>query len=186
MPHPELYICRHGETEWNAADRMQGWLNSPLTMKGEMQAARQGEILRSRDLTGFTCLSSPSGRAFQTAGIALGPLVDEIRTDDRLREIGVGDWSGLYRKDLPLPEGEDPYIQQYEMAPGGEGFDGLRARVEGFLADLQEPSVIFTHGITSRMMRSLLVGQEALTVGTAQGGQGVVWHVKDGAQSLLQ
>ncbi len=186
MTHPELYICRHGETEWNAADRMQGWLNSPLTPKGEMQAARQGEILRSRDLTGFTCLSSPSGRAFQTAGIAAGRLMDEIRTDDRLREISVGDWSGLYRRDLPLVEGDDPYIAQYENAPGGEGFDGLRARVQDFLDDLTGPALLFTHGITSRMVRSLLVGEGALTVGTAQGGQGVVWHVKDGAQELLQ
>ncbi len=186
MEHPELYICRHGETEWNAADRMQGWLNSPLTPKGEMQAARQGEILRGRDLVGFDWLSSPSGRAFQTAAIAGGALVTEIRTDVRLREIGVGDWSGLYRKDLPLPEGADPYIQQYEMAPGGEGFDGLRQRVLAFLAELERPTVIFTHGITSRMMRSLLVGDAALTVGTAQGGQGVVWHVKNGTQTLLQ
>ncbi len=186
MSYPELYICRHGETEWNAADRMQGWLNSPLTQKGQIQAARQGEILRSLDLQGFACLSSPSGRAFQTAGIAAGHLMHEIRTDDRLREIGVGEWSGLYRRDLPLPEGADPYIQQYEMAPGGEGFDGLKRRVTDFLSDLPGPSVIFTHGITSRMMRSLIVGEAALTVGTAQGGQGVVWHVKDGAQSLLQ
>nr|MCW1951852.1 histidine phosphatase family protein [Octadecabacter sp.] len=94
MTYPELYILRHGQTVWNAEDRMQGWLNSPLTPKGEADAARQGEILRSIDLAGFDFWSSPSGRAIQTAGIACGPLAEAVHTDIRLREIGVGDWAG--------------------------------------------------------------------------------------------
>ena len=96
MTYPELYILRHGQTEWNAADRMQGWLNSPLTPKGEQDAARQGEILRGLDLVGFSFWCSPSGRAVQTAGIAC-PMADAIHTDLRLREIGVGDWAGRNR-----------------------------------------------------------------------------------------
>ena len=44
---PELYILRHGETVWNFENRMQGALNSPLTAKGEAQAANQGRILRA-------------------------------------------------------------------------------------------------------------------------------------------
>jgi len=185
MTHHELYILRHGQTEWNASDRMQGWLNSPLTAKGEKDAARQREILRSLDLTGFAFWSSPSGRAVQTAGIAC-VMADAIHTDLRLREIGVGDWGGAYRADLPMPNGPDPYSAQYEMAPHGEGFAALSARVAAFLADLEGPSVIITHGITSRAIRKLIVGEHALANPSIHGGQGCVYHLKDGAQVLLE
>ena len=53
MTFPEIYILRHGQTEWNAENRMQGALNSPLTPQGAADAARQGAILAQRDLTGF-------------------------------------------------------------------------------------------------------------------------------------
>ncbi len=183
---PELYILRHGETEWNAENRMQGELNSPLTPKGEMDAAHQGEILRTRDLAGFAFISSPQGRAFQTAGIALARIASHIRTDDRLREIGVGDWSGRLRDELPMPEGKDPFMAQYEVAPNGEGFALLEQRCRAFLAELTGPAVLVTHGITSRMLRSLIIGQGALAVPTIHGGQGCVYHLKDGVQNLLE
>ena len=186
MTHPELYLLRHGETEWNAEGRMQGWLNSPLTEKGHMDAARQFEILRGRDLTGFQVLCSPTGRAFQTAAIALGTLVAEIRTDDRLREIGVGEWSGRLRSQLPMEDGPDAYLRKYDAAPGGEGMEGLRARVSGFLEGLDRPSVLVSHGITIRMIRLLLAGDEAARAPAPDAGQGVVFHLKDGVQSLLR
>ena len=183
---PELYILRHGETEWNAQNRMQGELNSPLTPKGEMDAARQGEILSTLDLDGFDFICSPQGRAFQTAGIALARIAMHIRTDDRLREIGVGDWSGLLRDDLPMPEGKDPFMAQYEIAPNGEGFARLETRCRNFLADLERPAVLITHGITSRMLRSIIAGEGAVSVRTIHGGQGCVYHLKDGVQKLLE
>lgn len=184
MTYPELYILRHGQTEWNVADRMQGWLNSPLTAKGEMDAARQGEILRSLDLNGFDFWCSPSGRAVQTAGIAC-VMAEAIQTDIRLREIGVGDWSGRFRSELPMPDGPDPYLAQYEMAPNGEGFATLSARAQAFLAELDRPSVIVTHGITSRAIRKLVIGEAALANPHPHGGQGCVYHLKDGVQELL-
>lgn len=187
MPqYPELYVLRHGETTWNAENRMQGALNSPLTPLGEMQAARQCEILRSRDLSGFAYFSSPQGRAVQTAAIAVGHLADHIRTDDRLREIEVGEWSGLLRAELPVVAGEDPMLAQYEHAPGGEGFAKLRLRCQAFLSDLTGPAVLITHGITSRMLRSIAANAEALTASTVRGGQGCVYHIKNGAQNLLE
>ncbi len=183
---PELYILRHGETRWNAENRMQGELNSPLTEKGIRDAQRQGEILAGRDLEGFAFVCSPQGRAFQTAGLALGELAAYIRTDDRLREIGVGDWSGRLRDELPMPEGKDPFMAQYEIAPNGEGFARLEARCHAFLADLTHPAVLVTHGITSRMLRAIVIGEGAVAVPTVHGGQGCVYHLKDGVQNLLE
>ncbi|MDX8353321.1 histidine phosphatase family protein [Cognatiyoonia sp. IB215182] len=190
MSFPELYILRHGETEWNAEGRMQGALNSPLTPKGEMDAARQGEILRSRDLDGFAFIASPQGRAFQTAGIALARIAFHIRTDDRLREIGVGEWSGLLRRELkvsvPMQDGPDGPLALYEHAPSGEGFAALEQRCRSFLADLEGPSVLVTHGITSRMIRSLILTGGPDALGTLPGGQGNVFHLHDGQQNLLE
>jgi broad specificity phosphatase PhoE len=185
MAYPELYILRHGQTEWNAQNRMQGALNSPLTAKGEQDAAKQGAILANRDLTGFQFWCSPQGRAVQTAGIALARLAADIHTDARLREIGVGDWSGLLRDTLPLPDGPDPYALQYDMAPNGEGFAALEIRARAFLDDLTGPSVLVTHGITSRVLRTLIVGPSATAQVTDHGGQGCVYHLKDGQQILL-
>ncbi len=186
MSHPELYILRHGETAWNAENRMQGELNSPLTAKGLRDAARQRAILAARDLSGFIFLTSPQGRAFQTAGIALAGIADHIRTDDRLREIGVGDWSGRLRDELPVPKGKDPFMAQYEIAPNGEGFARLKVRCRAFLADLSGPAVLVTHGITSSMIRGLVVGEKAHAQRTSHGGQGCVFHLKDGVQFLLE
>jgi len=186
MTFPEIYVLRHGETEWNAQDRMQGWLNSPLTAKGLMDAARQHEIMRGQNLAGFDVVSSPSGRAFQTAGIALGPLVEEIQTDKRLREIGVGEWAGRLRAGLPQFEEPDGYLQQYDQAPGGEGMSGLEKRVSGFLADVSGPMVLITHGVTSRMLRWLVIGEAALDGPGPNGGQGCVYHLKEGVQTLLR
>lgn len=185
MTYPELYILRHGQTVWNAEQRMQGWLNSPLTPKGAQDAARQGEILAGLDLEGFAFWSSPSGRAFQTAGIACGILATEINTDVRLREIGVGDWAGVLRSGLPMGTGPDPELNQYETAPGGEGLAAVEVRVGAFLSELKGPAVLITHGITSRAIRGLVVGPDALANPTIHGGQGCVYHLKDGVQKLL-
>lgn len=189
MTFPELYILRHGETHWNAENRMQGGLNSPLTDKGRAQAARQAELLAAQDLKGFTAHCSPQGRAFETAGIAVATHIPMIRTDDRLREIGVGAWQGRIRAELlvegPLEDGPDGPIAMYEKAPGGEGFDRLEDRCRSFLADLPGPAVLVTHGITSRMLRSIVLGLGRPGLGQLPGGQGVIFHLRDGVQQQL-
>jgi len=192
MTYPELYILRHGETEWNAENRMQGWLNSPLSPQGHVQAARQYEILRSRNLDGFRAVSSPLGRCFQTAGIAVAPLFDTVQTDLRLREIAVGDWQGRIRTEIEwdgdAANGPDGPLALYGAAPNGEGFEVLSQRCKAFLADLHGPTVIVTHGITSRMLRMIVLGHpwhDFAAMEALPGGQGVVYHMKDGIQTKL-
>ncbi|RYH02822.1 histidine phosphatase family protein [Salipiger sp. IMCC34102] len=189
MSFPDLYILRHGETVWNRENRMQGHLDSPLTQRGLGQAADQRRILAGRDLTGFSFLVSPLGRAVQTAGIALGGLATTVRTDDRLMEIDVGRWQGLLRQDLvegDLVEGPDGDPSLYERAPGGEGFDGLEARARSFLDDLSGPAVLVTHGIASRMLRMIATGAGREALLTMPGGQGNVFFVSDGRQTELR
>lgn len=186
---PEIIVMRHGETVWNHENRMQGALNSPLTAKGEAQARRQGELLSLFNLEGWSAYSSPQGRAFQTAGLAVATHLPHITTDARLREIGVGEWAGRKRDQLafegPKVDGPDGPIAMYENAPGGEGFDALEVRCRSFLDDLSGPSVIVTHGITSRMMRTLVLGLPRAELGQIAGGQGNLFHLKDGVQKEI-
>ena len=186
----DLYVLRHGQTEWNAAGRWQGRANSPLTALGREQAARQRGILERLDLRGAEAFSSPQGRAVETAGIALAPLVAEVRTDPRLREIDVGGWTGRLRAELhPAGAAAEEFdaddIALYGGAPGGEGLDALKVRCASFLADLRAPAVLVAHGITSRMLRVLALGLEEDALAEMPGGQGVVHHLSNGVQRLL-
>ena len=190
MAYQPIYVMRHGETVWNAEGRFQGALNSPLTETGRAQAKQLGETLGAHDLSGFDVRVSPQGRAFETAAIALAQLVPELYTDVRLKEIGVGDWAGKVRSDV-APAGlvqhdtPDGPLALYEHAPGGEGFAALRDRCIDFLASLTAPTLCVTHGITSRMLRTVALGQPSATLADLPGGQGMVYVVENGAHRRL-
>ena len=185
-----IYVMRHGETEWNADGRFQGALNSPLTELGRQQAMQVGEALSGLDLSGFDVRVSPQGRAFETAAIALARQVAFLHTDERLREIEVGDWSGKRRSEVSpqgvvLQDTPDGPLGLYEHAPGGEGYARLRARCTAFLDSLTAPTICVTHGITSRMLRTVAMGQPSATLGELPGGQGVVYVVENGEHRQL-
>jgi probable phosphoglycerate mutase len=187
---PELYVLRHGETEWNASGRMQGRLHSPLTAKGLSQAQTQKRILAGHDLTGFEVISSPQTRALHTAIEVFSHSAVEIRTDPLLREIDAGAWQGRIRSELEVTGDPkmtvDGPLAFYEQAEGGEGFTALRARCTAFLTALTGPAVLITHGITSRMLRAVALGLPSDAMVDLPGGQGVVFHLKDGVQEVLQ
>ncbi len=190
--YPDLLILRHGETQWNLEGRMQGALDSPLTARGVEQAKAQNRILTEFGIDGRLCFTSPQGRALSTAKIALGSNI--AVADPRLVEIGVGDWAGKLRADLlgdlpryvEIDEGPDGAIALYKYAPNGEGFEALRDRVTSFLKELTGPSVIVTHGITSRMLRAVILGMTDDQLGELPGGQGVAYHLCDGVQIRLE
>ena len=189
MKYPPLYILRHGQTEWNAEHRIQGRLDSELTKVGRAQAKMQFDILKQRDMQGFTAFSSPQGRAVKTANIALDGFFEHIEPDPRLAEIGVGDWEGLHRQDIApdrqVNESEESTLDLYDIAPGGEGLNGLRKRCQQFLNEISGPAVLVTHGVTSRMLRLIVLDMDTCEIGTLPGGQGVVYYLSDGMQIKL-
>ena len=189
--HPELYILRHGQTEWNAAGRMQGALDSPLTALGRAQAARQGAILGGVGITqaSHDVYVSPQGRARQTAEIALSGIGVVARIDSRLREISLGSYDGLTHDEIEARypgafADADPFLW-YDTPPGGEGFARLQARLGAFLADLTRPSVIVAHGMVSLFLRGAVLGLDLDGIAALPGGQGVIYHLKEGVQSRL-
>ena len=130
-----FYLVRHGETEWNAENRLCGQSDVPLSEAGRQQAKKLAERLKSIPFEGL--YSSPLRRALETANlisqvIGLEPIVDE-----RLIELGYGEWEG---KTLAEVEKNDPKTFRAwdadpgEVAPPG-GESGLEAqqRVVPFL-----------------------------------------------------
>ena len=183
MALPDLFILRHGETAWNREGRMQGGLDSPLTDLGRQQAVGMGDVLRSLEVTADShrVISSPQGRAMHTAellGLAAPEPVDD------LREIHMGDWIGLSRAEIdsrwPSADPEEDFVDFYARVPNGESFPALWDRVGQVLAMLDRPTVIVTHGFTSRFLRTRALGLPMYAVREVPGGQGVVFRIKDG------
>lgn len=88
-----LWLVRHGESTWNAARRVQGWADPPLTEKGAWQARQVADRLGQLDEV-TALYTSPQVRARQTAE-AIAAATDVAPTvDARLREHGMGQATG--------------------------------------------------------------------------------------------
>ena len=186
---PEVLVLRHGQTEWNAAGRLQGHLDSPLTEIGVRQAQRQNETLLDYDLDGFRFITSPQGRARKTAQLALAGIVAEIETSEELKEINMGQWSGITRAEIAAERkmrlqdlGE---LQIYDWTPGGETTAQLFARCARFLVQLTGPAVLVTHGMTSLCLRLCALGWGLDRLADLPRAQGVVYRVKAGRHDEL-
>ncbi len=186
MDFPEVFILRHGETHWNAEGRLHGTFDAPLSDLGLAQARAQRAILAGLPIAGLDVFLSPQPRVVHTAEVALAGHGRPMIQDSALLEIGIGAWAGQRIRDLPITlapgEGEESLLPIYDAAPGGEGFAGLQRRCQRFLDNLQAPAVIVTHGITSRMLRLSILGMNLGEISKIDGGQGVVFQIKDGVQ----
>ncbi len=191
MPYPELFVLRHGQTEWNKQGRHQGRLDSPLTELGQQQARRQREILRPFIVSANvqSAFVSPQGRALETAEIALKKSGLSAISDERLCEIGFGLWEGKTKSEIeagwPHINLRDEFLWHFQ-APDGESFDQISSRVGDFLKGLSEPAILIAHGITSRILRGLWLGRDLDGMREIGGGQGCVCHLRDGGQFLLR
>lgn len=195
-----LFIARHGETVFNAVGRMQGMdAHTPLTREGCEQAVKMGEALRSHvnDPASLKLISSPSGRTLQTLALVAAEIdVDwhDHETDIRLREIDVGVWEGHYYRDLFPSIGElvDPEHKLFKIvAPGGEDYPSVAARLRAWLADQDFASdmLVLTHGMTARVLRGLLLGLpdlEAFGAPVAPSlAQGSMVMIRDGVELMV-
>lgn len=164
-----LFIARHGETVFNAARRLQGDnLHTPLTRAGFAQADAMGTALATvlGQRPDLSLWASDTGRALQTLAVItehLGLDWHDARRDIRLTEIGMGCWGGRYYADVTAEVG--PIVSQTDMlltpAPDGEDYPQIAARVTGWLADhAAEPGdrLVIMHGISSRVLRGVLLG----------------------------
>ncbi|MFV0410320.1 MAG: histidine phosphatase family protein [Paracoccus sp. (in: a-proteobacteria)] len=185
---PDLWLMRHGQTEWNAAGRMQGHLDSPLTALGRDQAARQAEIMAPilAGDPGIARLASPLGRAIETAAIVFAGT--DFATDPRFREISVGEFEGRTRAEIEASHPDlfaESWLGWYDRAPSGERLSGLRARVSEGLAALTGPAAIVCHGITLRMIRLIVLGWPDTRLEELEVRQGAVHLMRAGQHKML-
>jgi broad specificity phosphatase PhoE len=165
MPAPTIYYVRHGLTDWNAQQRLQGRHDVPLNAEGRAQAARCAEILRdllARD--GKTpaelgYVSSPLERARATMEImraTLGLEPTGFPVDERLLEIAFGEWEGLTYADV-LKRDKDVVARRESnkwgfTPPGGESYAQVTARISAWYATVERDTLVAAHGGTARAL----------------------------------
>jgi broad specificity phosphatase PhoE len=87
-----FYLARHGQTEWNIEHRIQGQLDSPLTEQGKLQSLQLGLNCKTLNITQI--LTSPLGRAVQTAHICAQHIPVKIKEVVGFEERHFGSWQG--------------------------------------------------------------------------------------------
>ena len=125
-----IVFVRHGETVPNREGRLLGWVDAPLTEVGRRQAEQLAA--RLRDLAPAAVVSSPLGRARETAAPIAAAVGGEVEIDDRLIEIDYGEWDGR-----PLVELPSDVVARWRRdadfaPPGGESLRRVGGRVAGF------------------------------------------------------
>jgi len=84
----QVYLVRHGETQWNAERRIQGQSDSPLTENGEHQARLVAKRAKALNITHV--ITSDLGRTRRTAEIIAEACGCDVIPDARLRELNMG------------------------------------------------------------------------------------------------
>lgn len=137
---PRMLLVRHGETEWNRQKRFQGQIDIPLNENGQRQGAQAAEFLKHIKID--AAVSSSLSRPKETAEIILQhhPSVT-LGTTDGLKEIGHGEWEGLYEHEIEA--GYPGLLQQWQQRPEtvqmpGDGGENLEQVWERAIATWKE------------------------------------------------
>lgn len=185
MAMNEIYLIRHGETEWNAQGRFQGILDSALTDTGVRQAEAIGKRLAGLDLSFDAFVSSPLGRTRQTAAIIAGSAnLPAAQCDDRLAEVSLGSWDGLTHIDIDaqwpgLLDGSTPF-DWFFRSPDGESYEAAFQRAECWLRERQGVTVAVSHGLVSRIIRGAYSGLSKTEALSLPVPQDVIWKISSG------
>ena len=197
MHHPEIYLVRHGETEWNRSRRYQGQLDSRLTENGIRQAAYVGNLISKiiPNLEDIPFYCSPLGRCRETAArICNAAAVDpkKLIYEDHLMEIHCGHWQTWTRKEVAKrwPNEVAAYkanIWNYEIPGGGENCHTLQNRARRWLHTVREErrALVVSHGMIGRIIRGLCCSLAPKEVLALEVPQGVVYHLKDGVENIF-
>jgi broad specificity phosphatase PhoE len=154
-PPVEIFLARHGQSEWNLAGRRQGQLDSPLTEAGWAQARHQAEFLAGLGIDAV--LSSPLGRAHATAQIIADSFGLSVRALDDLAELHHGEYAGLTSAELAERPWHERATDKYDWRfPGGESYwdaDARAARVIAYVMRLgADRPLLISHEMIGRML----------------------------------
>jgi broad specificity phosphatase PhoE len=129
----ELWMIRHGQTDWNKAGRYQGQADIPLNDTGFMQAREAADRLVQVEIPISEVYSSSLMRARQTAEVIASRLAVPLRIDPALCEISQGEWEGRHYSEVIghyQQMAAEPEMDPVQWrAPGGESVAEVSQRV---------------------------------------------------------
>jgi broad specificity phosphatase PhoE len=169
----ELWVVRHGETEWSRDLRHTSTTDVPLTEKGERQAAALAPVLVGHEFGLVLC--SPLRRAVDTARLAGFP---DVQRTELLVEFRYGDYEG--RTTAEIREQRPGWELWRDGAPGGETPDQVGGRCDRLLAEIDERDrdvLLFAHNHVLRVLTA-----RYLDLPAADGGK---WTLDTGGYAIL-
>ena len=149
-----FWFLRHGETDWNARGLSQGNIDIPLNTVGRAQAERAAVALATTQGTPraiATIVSSPLGRARDTAMAVAAKLGLEVEVDDDLHEVSFGVQEGQ-----EMGGWFDDWVEGRFTPEGAESFAQLRERTVAVLDRCLAkpgPVLVVAHGALWRAFR---------------------------------
>ena len=161
----KLILVRHGETDWNKAQRFQGQANMALNKTGRRQAAALAAALRQAEVNAI--LASDLQRAQETAHPIAAVFGLPVQLEPRVREMAFGAWEGLSYSQIQqqFPDGLAAWQEDalHVSPPGGETLMQVTERVQAALSDLADTYrdrtvVLVTHGGPLRLLLCLALG----------------------------
>lgn len=181
-----LIFLRHGETAYNAENRLQGQRDTPLNARGREQARSVGRTLRARINPEIARLeaaeafiASPLERARETMEIAreaMGLPPGRYRLDPVLKELSFGAWEGLTWPEIEARDLDALRAREKDkwnfVPPGGESYAMLAERVRPWLGGLTGDAFVVSHGGVARALMTLIAGvkpAKAMDAPVAQG-----------------
>lgn len=194
---PTLALVRHGQSIWNLEDRFTGWVDVPLTEKGEDEAQKAGELLRDIDF--HVAYTSNLSRAQDTLTIILDTAGKDlpIIRNEALNERMYGDLQGLNKQRTREKYGAE-IVQLWRRSfdippPGGEALKDTAARTLPFyeraiVGDFANGKnvLVVAHGNSNRSIAMALEGLSPDEVVALELGTGVpyVYEVDEQGKML--
>jgi probable phosphoglycerate mutase len=155
MSRGQLWLIRHGETEWSASGRHTSSTDLALTAEGERKAAAVGRLLAGKAFA--LVLASPLHRALETCRLA--GYSPEVTPD--LREWGYGTYEGLTTAEIQV---QNPgWTIWTGTPPGGESAAQVGARADRVIARANSANgdvALFGHGHMLRVLAARWLGLE--------------------------
>ena len=159
----KIYITRHGQTQWNIEDRIQGSQNSNLTEQGKQDALNLDDKLRYTKIDYI--YTSPLKRTYNTALLIKRNRDIPIEVYENLKEMNFGVWEGMHSYNVRR-EYKDEYYKFWNEPHlykpiGGETFEELIKRVKNTLNDIinkkkGENILLVTHAIFIKAIYAII------------------------------
>lgn len=153
----KLFVARHGQTAWNAQNKVCGITDVELTEKGIEQAKELADIVKKHNID--TIISSPLKRAIKTSRIVADKNNITLQIEESLIEQNYGIYEGVDRKNDNFLANKRNFAYRY---PNGESMMQVAYRIYGLIdkikAQYQGKNVlIISHGGVCRIIRTYFI-----------------------------